>query len=187
MHGLTNRRPEGHWERRLANALRDRGELALYPQLPNPDSPRLREWCELIAAELAILREAGTGEVVVVGHSLGAVVWLHMCAGHLIEPVDRVLLVAPAAPETLGEVPEFVLDPIDVAARVHEFSRSVTIVGSDADPWLPRGVQATYGDALGVDCMVIDGAAHLALGDGWGPWQGVIDWVIDPSADLTRR
>jgi hypothetical protein len=34
---------------------------------------------------------------------------------------------------------------------------------------------------------VIEGAKHLALSDGWGRWQGVIDWVSDPTADLTVR
>ena len=41
LHGYTNRRPEGHWQRRLTVALRDAGEQVVYPALPDPDAPRL--------------------------------------------------------------------------------------------------------------------------------------------------
>jgi predicted alpha/beta hydrolase family esterase len=66
-------------------------------------------------------------------------------------------------------------------------AKSVQIVASDNDQWLPQGIQATFGEPLGIDPVVIPGAKHLSLADGWGRWQGVIDWVDNPSADLTKR
>ena len=66
-------------------------------------------------------------------------------------------------------------------------AKSVQIVASDNDQWLPRGIQATFGEPLGIEPVVIPGAKHLSLADGWGYWQGVIDWVENPSADLTKR
>lgn len=190
LHGWTNHRPPGHWHRRLAAALRDRGEMTLYPPLPDPDNPSLEQWLEVVGNELQMIREAGSGEVVVVAHSLGCMTWLHAALHGLADPpVDRVLLVAPAAPETLGAIAEFQLDLDDprVRAASDAAARSLTIVGSDSDAWAPRGVQATFGDPLGVEATIIPGGAHITLADGWGPWQGVIDWVLDPSADLTRR
>jgi len=150
----------------------------------------LDQWLEVVGAELAMIREAGEGEVVVVAHSLGCMAWLHAALAGLADPpVDRVLLVAPAAPETLGEIPEFGLDLTDprVRAASDAACRSLTVVGSDADVWAPRGVQETFGDSLGVEAVIIPGGQHITLADGWGPWQGVVDWVLDPSADLTRR
>jgi predicted alpha/beta hydrolase family esterase len=52
IHGWTNHRPVGHWQRSLAAALRDQGHLVSYPQLPNADQPILDEWLEVLAAEL---------------------------------------------------------------------------------------------------------------------------------------
>ena len=190
LHGWTNRRPAGHWQRRLAGALRDDGHLVQYPQLPDPDHPSLAAWVASVTAELDLLHESGHGETIVVAHSLGCVAWLQSATqGRLSPPVDRALLVAPAAPEVLGDIAEFILDlhSPEVREAAHSAARSTTLVGSDADPWLPRGVQATYGDPLGLTATVLPGAQHLALGDGWGPWQGVIDWVADPAADLSRR
>jgi len=60
-------------------------------------------------------------------------------------------------------------------------------VGSDSDVWSPRGIQASYGDPLGLTAVVIPGAKHLSSADGWSYWQGVTDWVNDPAANLAKR
>ena len=74
LHGWTNRRPEGSWQRQAAVALRQTGHQVHYPQLPNPDEPRFADWAEVTLNELAQIAEANRGEeVVVIGHSLGAV------------------------------------------------------------------------------------------------------------------
>ena len=41
LHGWQNHRPPAHWQFWLAERLRQRGELVLYPQLPAPDEPVL--------------------------------------------------------------------------------------------------------------------------------------------------
>lgn len=51
LHGAENRRPREHWQHHLAEELRARGEIVLYPQLPDPDNPRLETWLELLRAE----------------------------------------------------------------------------------------------------------------------------------------
>ena len=40
LHGWQNRRPAGHWQWQLTEALRSAGEQVLYPQLPSPTSRR---------------------------------------------------------------------------------------------------------------------------------------------------
>ena len=64
---------------------------------------------------------------------------------------------------------------------------NLTVVGSDADPWIPDGVQPTFADPLGVEAVVIEGAGHFKGDEGWGKWQGLLDWVNDPKADITIR
>src|SRR5262245_6432455 len=113
LHGAENRRPRDHWQHHLAENLRGRGEIVLYPQLPDPDTPSLDAWPELLRAELAQL---GDGERVVVCHSLSVLLWLHHASSPQgSAPADRVLLVAPPSSSVLwpavGAFAPPVLDP----------------------------------------------------------------------------
>lgn len=190
MHGWTNKRELGVWQRTLASALRHQGHQVLYPQFPETDNPTLEHWQELLLTELDILDEAGTGETIAIGHSLGCINWIQAAVEKkIVKPVDRLLLVAPADPKLLGEVKGLKVNLSDkkTKAAVEASARSITIVGSDADPWAPNGVQATFGDPLGVQAVILQGAKHFSKADGFSQWQGVIDWINDAKADLTVR
>lgn len=190
MHGWNNRRPEGAWHRLMVATLRQQGHQVLYPQFPSTDSPTLNDWQELLLAELDLLEEAGSGELIAIGHSLGCLNWAHAAVeGKIKRPLDRVLFVAPADPELLGQIDglNVVLENAETKKAIDAATKSLTIVGSDADVWAPNGIQETFGDPLGVEAVIIEGAKHFTADDGWGPWQGVIDWVNDPTADITVR
>ena len=180
LHGYTNRRPEGHWQRRLVTALRADGELAVYPALPDTDDPHLEPWVETVQAELDLLAHAD--EVVVVAHSLGAVTWLHVAGRGLPRSVGRVLLVAPPSPARTAEaLPRFVLPGLDGDA-VRAAAHDTLLVGSDADPWCPEGIGPAYAEPLGVRHVVVEGGRHFALDDGFGPWPAPLDWCRDPAS-----
>ncbi|MFM6939023.1 MAG: RBBP9/YdeN family alpha/beta hydrolase [Rhodoluna sp.] len=190
LHGWTNRRQSGHWQRHLAAALRQQGHVVAYPQFPSPDEPKLNEWQELLAAELDILADVEDGETIVIGHSLGCINWIQAASTGLIKnSVDRVLLVAPADPRMLGEVEglNVELTNPDVAAALHSSTSKLIVLASEKDKWTPRGIQATFGTPLGVEPVILQGAGHLSLDDGFGYWPGVINWVNDATADLTER
>lgn len=190
MHGWTNRRQEGTWHRILVAALRAQGHQVIYPQFPNTDNPSLDDWQELLLAELDLLDEAGEGETIAIGHSLGCINWAHAAIeGKIKRPIDRLLWVAPADPELLGEIQGLNVDFKKPASKkaIAESAKSFTIVGSDADVWSPNGVQQTFGDPLGIEAVIIPGAQHFRFDEGWGAWQGLLDWVNDPSADITVR
>lgn len=190
MHGWTNRRQENNWHRILVSALRHQGHQVLYPQFPSTDNPTLEDWQELLVAELSLLEEAGPGESVVIGHSLGCVNFIHAAVtGRIKSSVDRLLLVAPADPKLLGEIKGLQVDLSNPATKqaVNSVVGSVTVVGSDADMWTPEGIQETFGTPLGVDAVVIPGAGHFTTEEGWGHWKGLLDWVNDPAADITVR
>lgn len=190
-HGYTNLRPAEHWQHRLANAARNRGHQVFYPQFPAPEAPQVSAWQDLLVAETHMAANLqGHGELIYVGHSLGCVNWL-LAAGRGALPAvfDRVLLVAPAAPELLGVVPGFEpeLGDAGFVAAVHASARSITLLGSDKDPWSPRGLEQTYALPLGLPARIIEGAKHFSRDDGFGPWQGVIDWIDSSEADLAIR
>lgn len=185
-HGMGNWRWPDHWQRHLANEARKKGHLVSYVQFPSPDHPNTQDWQNLLVTETQLLQESGSGELLFVGHSLGSLNFLYAAqTGVLPAKFDRVLLVAPADP---GLLPDLEIERIDLAkVDLAKAAKSVQIVASDNDQWLPRGIQASFGQPLGIEPVVIPGAKHLSLADGWGYWQGVIDWVDNPSADLTNR
>ena len=191
IHGWGNHRDHEHWHRRLVADRRRRGDAVAYPQLPNSDTPVLSEWLEIVQAELDMLHEVNDSELIVIGHSLGCLTWLHAVEQlNFPEKVSRVMLVAPADSDQCAEVPTFQIDVNKAGLKQALCDRadSTIIVGSDNDvEWTPRGIPATFSDPLEVPFVLIPGGGHIAMHDGWGPWQGVIDWIDDPNADLSIR
>lgn len=199
-HGWTNTRQSDHWQRHLAAQLRLQGHHVNYPQFPDTDNPDFTKWSNLLVSELQLLVElrelaqvenSNDHELIFIGHSLGCINFLKTALQPLDQKlmVDRALLVAPPDPATLGDLPSFAIELVDpqLLPAMKLAARNFTLVGSDADPWAPNGISETFGKPLQIEPVIIEGAKHLASGDGWGYWQGVIDWVNDPGANLTKR
>jgi uncharacterized protein len=186
LHGWQNRRQRQHWQWQLVEALRLDGEQVLYPQLPDPDQPRLDVWSELLHAELAQL---GSGQRIVIAHSLSVLLWLYVAAGlRAAEEVDRVLLVCPPSPDVVrahAEIAAFADPPQDVAA-VTAAATTTRLVCSDNDPYCPEGAAVAYA-AFGLDTDIILGGRHLDLDAGYGPWPAALAWCRDPRIRLTPR
>ena len=183
LHGWQNRRPEAHWQHRLADRLTALGHPVTYPQLPDPDDPDLETWLAELTRHLAGLRT--DAERVVVAHSASAVLWLHAVARGLVrdDAVDRVLLVAPPSASVLLRHPEvaaFAPPALDLTLPA-----PTRLVAGDDDPYCPEGARALYGDPLGIPTDVLPGAAHLDLDAGYGEWPAVLDWCLDPAARIT--
>jgi predicted alpha/beta hydrolase family esterase len=180
LHGWQNRRPTGHWQRWLAEELRAGGEHVLYPQLPDPDAPVLDEWLAVLRDELDML---GSGERVVIAHSLGCLLWLrHAETAGPEARVDRVLLVGPPSPSALpGALAPFFARPFDAAAVRAAARGGVELVCSNADPWCPEGAARLFGRALELPVHIVAGAGHLSLDEGYGAWPAVARWARDGS------
>ena len=180
LHGWQNHRPPAHWQFWLADRLRQRGELVLYPQLPSPDEPVLEEWLALLRAELAML---GEGERIVICHSLSCLLWLrHAAAAEPEHVVDRLLLVCPpgtsSLPHALGT---FFPAPGDREALARSVRRQPELVCTDADPWCREGAAEVYGEPFGTRVHVVERGGHLAAEDGYGPWPAVERWALHGS------
>ncbi|MFE0523140.1 MULTISPECIES: alpha/beta hydrolase [unclassified Streptomyces] len=183
LHGWQNRRPEAHWQHRLADRLTALGHPVTYPQLPDPDDPDLETWLAELTRHLAGLRT--DAERVVVAHSASAVLWLHAVARGLVrdDAVDRVLLVAPPSASVLLRHPEvaaFAPPALDLTLPA-----PTRLVAGDDDPYCPEGARALYGDPLGIPTDVLPGAAHLDLDAGYGDWPAVLHWCLDPATRIT--
>lgn len=82
------------WDAKLVTSLRDRlgaGYVVRYPMLPNEADPDYETWKRCICEELTTL----AGDVVLVGHSVGASVLIRLlCDGALERPVAGIFLIA---------------------------------------------------------------------------------------------
>lgn len=178
VHGVQHRRPREHWLWWLTEALRQRGEQVLYPQLPAPEQPSVREWTELLHAELAQL---GDAERVVVCHSLGSALWLRAAQTLPAQlRVSRVLLVSPLGEQAFTAAngnAEFALDRVDGALLAAASATPPHVVVSATDPYAPADPRA-WAAALDMDCDVLPDAGHITPADGYGTWPAALAWCL---------
>lgn len=187
LHGWPNRRPAGHWQHWLAGELVARGAQVLYPQLPEPDSPSLDDWLRDVRRYVAAMRGE---EKVIVAHSLAVLLWWSAALSEEPIVVDRVLLVAAPAPEFLRQLqPVAAFVPTDMETRglPPNTRRTMRLVASDDDPYCPGGAATVYAGTYGIDIDVVEGAGHLDLAAGYGPWPTALEWCLDPSVRIAAR
>ncbi|MDR6908072.1 putative alpha/beta hydrolase family esterase [Agromyces sp. 3263] len=183
LHGWQNRRPEGHWQRWLAEELASRGVSVRYPQLPEPDAPVLDEWLDAVESEL---QATDAASLTVVAHSLGCLLWLAYLArrgerGEVGAVARRVVLVAPAAPDVLSGIPEIAAfarfgEPgaLPVAHADAVLERGVVVASAD-DPFCPAGADIVYATPFDLDYVAVEDGGHLTMDDGYGPFPLVLE------------
>lgn len=178
--------------RLTAAALRNHGHQVWYPQFPSPETPDPKEWQELLRQESNMMDEV-EGEKICVAHSLGTTNWLIGALNDIYQkPFDRVLLVAPPDPEMTSQAEGIQGEPLnlqnpDLPIKARKWSRELTVIASDNDRWLPRGV-GIYEAALNTTPLILEGAGHFSLDDGWGNWPGLWSWVDSgQTQDLSQR
>jgi uncharacterized protein len=183
VHGLGGSGP-GHWQTWLSRRLREQGVGVSYPDLPDPDEPRLVAWLGAVLAEVERLGPEG---LVVACHSLGAVTWLHLAARGDRRLAERVLLVAPpSAGAGVPEIAEFVPAPLDAVAAARSADSTRFVCARTGDPYRPEGPDLF--EPLGMPIDVVEGGGHLNTDAGYGPWPAVEAWCLDPgSVPVTAR
>ena len=140
-----------------------------------------------------MMDEVEGGEKIAITHSLGCMNWmLAAMTGQFEKAFDRVLFVAPPDPIKTDEAEGIGGEPMDLSnplllPAIKANAKSFTIIASDNDRWLPRGIKI-YEDALQQQAVVLPGAGHFSLDDGWGAWPGLLEWVANSKPEaLTSR
>lgn len=187
LHGLGGSGPT-HWQNWLAGELAHHGGSVDLPEFTEPDAPRLSVWLDELRTHLAAMPTST--ERVVVAHSLAGLLWLHHAAGEY-DPalrVDRVLLVAPPAPDFGGEpvIREF-LHPVLDPTALRRAAVSTRLVAGEGDPFCTLAQAKELAEALRIDLDVIVGGGHLNVDAGYGSWGAVLKWVRSARVPLTPR
>lgn len=195
LHGWQNRRTPGHWLHWLAGELADRGHQVAFPQLPDPDQPRLELW---MAATRNALESLDRQRRTVVCHSLSCLAWLHLAASASTAsastalPVDRVALVAPPGRAFLRETKEltgFALGRRAGRASIAAMpigARSGRLVCSHDDRYCAEGADRAYAAAR-LDVDLLPGQGHLDMEAGYGRWPGMLAWCLDERSRIAAR
>lgn len=158
-----------HWQAWLAQELVLENCIVAFPQLSDKMCPDRQTWVQEALAAFEELRPD-----VVVAHSLGNVLWFHLC-DHLGGSVRKLLLCAP--PRDLGAILEVkTFFPSPLPDDLH--AAKVLMVVSDDDPYRSVEESGELAEALGVPLKVLNGAGHINTASGFGPWPWVKQWVL---------
>ena len=139
-----------------------------------------------------MMDEVELGEKIVIAHSLGTVNWLlGALTNQFKKPFDRVLLVAIPDPIATSEAPGIKDEALDfdhplLKPQLQKWGSSIMALASETDAWQPNGTG--FYSPLGLETIIVPGAGHFSLSDGFGKYQGVLDWVQSARPqDLLRR
>lgn len=156
--------PADHWFGWLAAQLDARGIPTAVPALPNPDAPDPDRWLAAVAASVGTPDQ----DSVLVAHSLGCITALrHLCS--LARPwrLGALVLVSgfvDALP-ALPTLDAYIGKPLDLTEIRNHVDR-LTLIRSDADPYVPPSHTDRLADLLGTSTQVIPGAGHFLASDG---------------------
>lgn len=159
-----------HWQAWLAGEIvKDYGTV-IFPLLDNPHFPSKNRWMKQVKSLLSEFKPE-----VVICHSLGCTLWLHLCNEGEIVPIQRLLLVAPPRLtcdlETLKS-----FFPIETPSSL--FAHEAMVVTSDNDPYMTQEEAIAFQHSLGVEMKVLKNGGHINTDAGYGEWPWVKEWVM---------
>ena len=158
-----------HWQGWLAQELVLENCIVAFPQLSDNHAPQKEVWVEEALNVIESLRPD-----VVVCHSLGNILWYHLCK-RLSMNVQKLLLCAP--PRDLSEYDEVAsFFPVDLPSDLH--AEQILMVASDNDPYMSMDQSIMSAMRMQIDLKVVKEGGHLNADSGYGPWPWVKEWVL---------
>lgn len=137
---------------------------------PDWNAPDLAAWAERIARRARQLAEQHGAAPLVVAHSFGCLASAY-AALHLNAPIAAGLYVAPANPARFA-----IARPV-LAWPLPRHALRSDLIASTNDPWMSTADAAWLADAWGTRLQVLDGAGHINVAAGFGPWTLPLEWI----------
>ncbi|MDT9681110.1 alpha/beta hydrolase [Streptomyces sp. TRM76323] len=156
--------PGDHWFGWLAEQLEADGVPTTIPALPNPLAPDPARWAKAVRADVGTVDE----NTILVAHSLGCLTVLrHLRSLPGPWRLGALVLVSgfvdplPALPV----LDSYIGDGCEVEGLGDRIDR-LTVIRSDADPYVPPGHTDRLAGLLGVTADVVPRAGHFLASDG---------------------
>ena len=134
----------------------------------DPDSPTPEGW----SARLQEVIEAMPGELVLVGHSMGAqtiVHWARLYGGH--ERVKGALLVGPTDADDEAVQAEYPSTLPMSPVPMWELPFPALVIASENDPYVTFLRAEEMAEAWGAELISAGEAGHINVDTGHGPWE----------------
>lgn len=158
---------QGHWQRHWA---RDNPGSRVVEQF-DWTCPERQSWL----SELERQVEMATGDIWLVGHSLGCVLAAHFAESRLASRVRGALLVAPCDLDTTETLHPCIIKFGAMPKKRLPFPSLV--VGSLNDPYMPLDRLRQTARAWGSDLLDIGNAGHINIASGFGRWTAGYDFL----------
>jgi len=158
-----------HWQAWLAQELVVRNIAVSFVQFSDKDFPDKDTWVK--EANEAI---DSFNPDTIICHSLGTILWLHLCNAGINE-IKNLLLVAPTRDlSSYEELKTFfpVMIPISLKAK------NSLMITSDNDPYLTSQEAIELQKQLQIEHIELHNAGHINEDSGYGKWDWVLEWTI---------
>lgn len=158
-----------HWQAWLEQKLIKENYEVSFPVLPNRDFPKFDEWFEFVSKEVEEFRPD-----IVVCHSLANILWFHILEKIDINPIEKLVLVAPVRENCdIEELNEFF--PYQVPFNLK--ARKALLVVSTNDIYMNLHEANTLQHELNIEMNILKDAGHINAESGFGPLKEVMDWI----------
>lgn len=158
-----------HWQDWLARELVSKHYMVCFPKLQHRYSPKRHQWMEKTKRYIEVFRPD-----TVICHSLGSILWLHLCEEGNIPPVKRLLLVTP--PYINCDIPDiasFFPAPVPKTLKAEES----LLVASTNDHYMSEEEAIKLQESLGIPMKIFENVGHINEKSGFGPWPFAFEWV----------
>lgn len=158
-----------HWQGWLAQELVLENCIVAFPQLSDNQAPQKEVW---VREALSVIRDVQPD--VVVCHSLGNILWFHLCEAMDFRVKKLLLCAPPRDHRDTPEVSTFFPSPVPDDLCANE----ALLVVSDNDPYMGIDESRNLASHLKLPLKIIESAGHISSSSGYGPWPWVKEWVL---------
>ena len=160
-----------HWQDWLAKKLVKLHYEVRFSTLPNKNCPILDEWLSYLEKELQAFEPD-----IVVGHSLGNILWFHALQKLDVKDIDKLVLVAPVRKNCdIKEIKTFFPYKIPKSLRAKQ---SLLIV-SNNDQYINLEEANELKKALDINMIVLENAGHINPKSGYTKLDEVLQYIIE--------
>ncbi len=177
LHG-TKGSPAGNWFPWLKEHCLAKKYNVYIPTLPTPDNQSLKSWEAALHQQTPAIEK----ETILIGHSLGATMMLHVLE-KLKEPIFKSIFVSPVMDEI--NIPEyddlnksFIKTPDFDWLSISNNAGEVTIFHGNNDPYVSKEHAEFLQDQIGGELKIIKNGGHLNAESGYTTFPELLDIFI---------
>ncbi len=160
-----------HWQAELACEIAKNYGTVSFPLLDNCHFPSKNRWMRQVKT---ILEEFKPNTIVC--HSLANTLWFWLCEESAIEPVKRLVMVAPPSLNTEeSTIKTFFPTPLPKNLKAEK----IEMIVSDNDPYINIDEAKAIAKHYTIPIKIIEDAKHINADSGYGKWDYIEKLIMD--------